>query len=98
MHVIAQRRVRIDCVDDRLDEIARMRRREAHAPNAGHAPDVLQQSCEIPTGRRRIAITVDVLSEQLNFGISSLRKRAASSITDALVRLRSGPRVNGTTQ
>ena len=74
MHVIAERRIRVDGVDDGLDEIARMRSGEADAADAGNLRDARQQRGEIPTRRRRIAIAVDVLSQQLNFGVAGFGK------------------------
>src|SRR5579875_3086704 len=71
MHVIAQRRVGVDGVDDLADEIARMRGRETYAAYSGSAPHVSKQCREIPTGGRRIAVTVHVLAEKLDLGISS---------------------------
>ena len=55
MHVIAQRRILVDRIDDLLHEIARMRRREPHPADAGHLRDAPQQRGEIqsrlPTDR-----------------------------------------------
>ena len=79
-------------------EIARMRRGEAHAADARDSSDVVEQRGEIPARGRRIAVAVHVLSQQLDLGVAGARQLGASAITDALVRLRSGPRVNGTTQ
>ena len=61
-------------------------------------PTRVKQLRKIPTGRRGIAIAVHVLAEQLDFGVARVRQRPASRSTLSLVRLRSGPRVNGTTQ
>ncbi len=64
----------------------------------GIVGDVLQQRGEIPAGRRRVAVAVDVLSQQLDLGVAALGQPAGLAMTLSLVRLRSGPRVNGTTQ
>ena len=37
------------------------------------SPDVSQQRRKVPAGRRRIAIAVHVLAEQLNFGVAHAR-------------------------
>ena len=74
MHVIAERRIRLDGVDNALAEIARMRRGEAHAADAGNLPDVIEQRGEIPARGRRIAIAVHVLAEQLNFAVARARQ------------------------
>ncbi len=70
MHVIAEHRIVVDGVDDFLDEIARVRRGEAHAPDAIHFAHGSQQAREIPTGGRRIAIAVYVLAQQLDFDVA----------------------------
>ena len=97
MHVIAQRWIFVDRVHNLLHEIARMGGREPHAPDARHAPDIVQQRCEVPGRRRRVPITVYVLPQQLDLGITHVSKLPGLGITEALVRLRLG-RAKGTTQ
>ena len=70
MNVIAQHRIVVDGVDDVLDEVARVRRGEAHAPDAVHFAHCAQQSRKVPAGGRRIAIAVDVLAQQLDFDVA----------------------------
>ena len=76
MHVIAQHRIVVDGVDDFLDEIARVRSGEAHAPDAIHFAHRAQQPREIPAGGRRIAIAVHVLAQQLDFDVAHARQLA----------------------
>ena len=64
----------------------------------GTCADVAQQRGEIPAGGRRIAITVHVLAEQLDLGIAVAGQLPRFAMTESEARLRSGPRVNGTTQ
>ena len=99
MHVIAQRRIRVDGIDDALREVARMRSGEAHAANAGHFGHTRRAAWRNPSPRARIAIAVHVLAQQLNLGVAGVGQLARfRHARCALVRLRSGPRVNGTTQ
>jgi len=46
------------------------------APDARHSPHLIQQSGEIPSRGRRIAIAVDVLAEQLDLGVSGINRAA----------------------
>ena len=82
MHVVAEVRIGVDGVDDGLDEIARMRGGEADAADAGDVADVVEQGGEIPAGGRGVAIAVDVLAQQLNFGIAGVGE-AAGFVQDA---------------
>ena len=77
-------RISIDRVDDVLHEIARMRSREAHAPHSGDLATSASSSRKIPACRRRIAIAVHVLAEQLNFGVA--RAAPAASLRAARSR------------
>ena len=76
VNVIAEHRILVDGVDDVLDEIARVRSGEAHAADAVDFAHGAQQTRKIPTGRRWIAIAVDVLAEQLDFGVAHSRQVA----------------------
>src|SRR6185369_15169366 len=49
-------------------------RREPHAPDARHAPDVIEQRCEVPGRLRRVPITVYVLPQQLDLAITHFSK------------------------
>src|SRR5215204_6089304 len=73
MHVIAERRILVDGVDDVLHEVSRMRCHEADAANARYIPDTAKQLREIQTGRGWIVIAVHVLPQKLN------RSRASCS-------------------
>src|SRR4029077_1734643 len=53
-----------------------MRSRKADAPDAVDFADATQHARKIPAGRRRVAITIDVLAEQLDFGIAYARQFA----------------------
>jgi len=90
-------RVRVHGVHDGFDEIARCEvvYRTRRMPGIWLTR---ASSVRIPRGRRRVAETVDVLAEELDVGIACSARRRASAITLSPVRLRSGPRVNGTTQ
>ena len=57
-----------------------------------------KQAREVPARGRRIAIAVHILAEKLHFGIPRIGERLRFRSTLSLVRLRSGPRVKGTTQ
>src|SRR5215472_6304576 len=76
MHVIAKHRVLVHRVDDSLHEIARVRSGVAHAPHAGNLRYARQQSREIPARGRGVAVAVDVLAQQLNFGVTFLSQTA----------------------
>src|SRR5215471_11933073 len=77
MHVIAERRIRFNSVDNSFCEIARMRRGESHSPDPGDAPNVIEQHREVPTGGRRITVTVHVLSQELNLAVACPRQLAS---------------------
>ena len=71
MDVIAEHRIVVDGVDDVFDEIARMRGGEAHAPDAIRLrPWRAAGARKSQAGGRRIAIAVDVLAQQLDFGVA----------------------------
>jgi hypothetical protein len=76
VHVIADRRVRVHGVDDGAHEIARVRSGVADAADARNFGHARQQGREIPAGRRRIAIAVHVLPQQLDFGVALLGQAA----------------------
>src|ERR1700719_906199 len=70
MYVIAPDRIFVDGVYDFFDEIARVRGGEAHSPDAIDLTHGAQQPGEVPAGRRRVAIAIDVLAEELDFEIA----------------------------
>ncbi len=70
VHVVADGVVGIHSVDDGADEIARVRGGVADAADAGDFGHAGQQRGEIPAGGRGIAIAVDVLPQQLDFGVA----------------------------
>jgi VWFA-related protein len=72
MHVIAQIRVGIDRIHDGFHEIARMRSGEANAPDAADRAHAIEQRGEIPSGGGGIAVAVDVLPQQLYFGVAGI--------------------------
>ena len=74
MHMIAQRRIRVDRVDDLAHEIARMGSGEAHPADTFRPAHLVQEPGEIPSRRRWIAIAVDVLAQQLDFAIARARE------------------------
>jgi hypothetical protein len=98
VHVIAEHRIGVDGVHDgftksRGCEVVKRTRRMP-----GISPGARQQRGEVPARGRRVAIAVDVLAQQLDLGVAGFGQPRASAITLSLVRLRSGPRVKGTTQ
>ena len=68
--VIADGGVGVHGIDDGAHEIARMAGGVAHAAHAGDFGDARQQRGEVPSGGRGIAVAVDVLAEQLDFGVA----------------------------
>ena len=99
VNVIAQLRHRVDRLDDVAPEIPRVRRRETHAPNSRncrHGHQKFRKSTFVlATGPRRNSPFAREAGSP-----SSPRRPACELLRriDALARLRSGPRVNGTTQ
>ena len=77
MNVVAERGRGVDRVDDLATEIIGMRSGEAHAADAMDCRDLAQQAGEIQAARRRIAIGIDGLAEQLNFGIAGIGEAAS---------------------
>src|SRR6476661_1450840 len=75
MNVIAQRRNLVDGPDDLTHKIARMRSGETNAAHSVDPARCGEKLGEIPPGRRRIAVAVHVLPEQLNFGVSLVHER-----------------------
>ena len=67
--MVAKRGILVDCFNNFLHEVARMRGGEAHAANTRNPAHSIEQGGEIPAGRRRIAIAVHVLPEKLDLGI-----------------------------
>src|SRR5262245_7987407 len=68
--MVAKHGIFVDGVDDSFDKIPRVRCGEADAVDAGRLRHVAKKSREIPSGWRRIPITIYILAEQLNLGIS----------------------------
>ena len=84
--------------DEPVGEIARMRRHEAQAPESRQGADRPQEIGEILAGLG-IAERVHGLAEELDLeGAARRRGERASSTTSRRRRLRSRPRVRGTTQ
>ena len=62
----------------RFDEVARVGGGEAHAADAGDFADAARSCGEVPPGGGRgVAIAVDVLAEELDFGNSRRRRSGA---------------------
>jgi hypothetical protein len=70
MDVIAHAGVLVDGVDDVLAEVARVRRGETHAADTGDAGGGDEQFGECHGARRGIAIGIDGLAEELEFGVA----------------------------
>ena len=71
MNMVAKRRHGIDGFHNIAGKIARMRRRETHAPNSRHLANRRQQLREAHLARR-IAIRIHILPEQLDVRIASV--------------------------
>ena len=72
MHMIAQRRIGIDRVDNRLRKVPGMRCGKAHTADAGDAAHLVQQRGKIPACGRGIAVAVHVLANELDLRISGI--------------------------
>ncbi len=70
MHVIADRRHRIDRLNNLARKIIRMRSGKTHPPNPRHIRHRAQQIHKTPAARSGIAIRIHRLSQQLNFGVA----------------------------
>ena len=77
MNVVAERGRGVNRIDYLTAEIIRMRSGEAHAANAIDCRHFVEQAGEIQVARRRIAIGVDGLAQQLNFGVASIGQAAS---------------------
>src|ERR1035438_457076 len=94
MHVVAERRDRINRVDDVLGEVPWMRGGEANPADARQFPDGSQQFGEsLSSGR--VVVRIYVLPEQLNVGVAGAghaggfvkhRPRGAAALFAASVR------------
>src|SRR6185369_3418884 len=69
MDVVAESRVLVDCIDNVLAKIPRMRSGEAHATDPSHSSDGVEQFGEalLPC---RICVGIHILSEQLDFRVA----------------------------
>jgi hypothetical protein len=74
MDLVAERFGPVDGVDDVAREIARMRCGEPDPADPLHMADRFQQLGEVPAGRRRVAVAVHILAQQLNLGVARPRK------------------------
>src|ERR1039457_344251 len=83
MDMVAEHGILVDGVDNVLDEIARMRGREADAADAVDAANLAKQADEVPAAGRRVAVAVDVLAEQLDLAVAHPRQ-AASFLENAV--------------
>src|SRR6185437_8237375 len=76
MNVVAESGGRVDGVDDVAREIVGMRSHKAHAANPGDFRNGAQQFHKSEMPRRGIAIRVDSLAEELDFGVAAVDKAA----------------------
>src|SRR5580704_14628903 len=71
MHMVAERRDSVDGSDDVAGEIARVGGSEAHAADAGDLAHCREEFSE-GTLPFRVAVGVDVLAEELDFGVAAI--------------------------
>ncbi len=76
MEVVADRRYFVDRLDEVAREIVGMRGGEANAADATDAGNRAQQVDKFPPPRRRIAVGIHRLPEQLNFGVAGIGEAA----------------------
>jgi len=88
MDVVAQYRVIVDRFHDLLHEVSRMRRREANAPDSIQFTHGAKQAREVPAGRRRIAVAVNILPQKLDFGVTRGAQLRASFSAGAVTLVR----------
>src|SRR5712691_10162424 len=74
MNVIAEVRIGVDRIHDLFHEIARMRSGEPDAADPRELANPVEQGSEIPTGGGWVTIAVDVLPEELHFGVAGFGK------------------------
>ena len=85
MHVVAEHWVLLNRPNDLRREVTWVRCREAHPPDARHTPHDRQQLGEVHARRRRIAVAVDVLPQELNLAVR-LSRQALGLFEDARAR------------
>ena len=71
MHVVAERRHRVNGFDYIASKVARVRGGKAHAPDAGNFAYSRQQFSEGPLPCR-ILVGIHVLTQQLNFRVAEI--------------------------
>ena len=85
--------------DQTVGRVPRMRARKANAAHAGHVVDRLEQRGKVARGIVGRLIVIDDLPEELHFRLGRWPPRARTSARiSAFDRMRSWPRVYGTTQ